>query len=543
MATAQPTPAPLATAGPATLRIVLFGLPDAGKSSLLGALAQAAQTQSQALNGRLVDLTQGLAELRQRLYELQPRQTTEEIVPYPVIFEPSEPEHSSEPEGQRGTNHDRIEAVLVDCDGRVANEYLSRARSLNDAGRNGTLGQSLLEADTLILAVDASSSPAQLRANFTQFGRFLRLLQQSRGQRTDVSGLPVFLVLTKCDLLATSSDSPATWLDLIEARKLDVARQFEEFRSQSAAAGGSPFGRVDLHLWATAVKRPELVGSPARPHEPFGVAELFRQCFSAARTYRGWRDRSSRRLLWTIGGSVGALAVLASIFVVLVFTSSRRIPSPLETAVDRVRSQEQAQSPAGRLRNPQVRITELNRLVQDPAFVTLPETKQEYVRNRLRELKTYHEYETALQGIASPHTATTLEQLDQIEASLRGLPVPEAYRGDWALSEAGRQHADWLEDVGVLRTAIKLVVGWYQERTRRGTQVLKESRKPDLPDRARAVLKDAASPPFPEKDLDRPVPGSKRVTYATVFGFRSVTEARASWQAVREKLEPAAKLP
>src|ERR1700730_13739236 len=69
------------------LRIVLFGMPDAGKSSLLGALAQAAQTQEHVLNGHLTDLSHGLAELQRRLYEEAPRQTLEEVVPYPVAFD------------------------------------------------------------------------------------------------------------------------------------------------------------------------------------------------------------------------------------------------------------------------------------------------------------------------------------------------------------------------------------------------------------------------------------------------------------------------
>jgi len=49
------------------LSIVLFGMPAAGKSSLLGALGQAAQAQEHLLNGRLTDVSHGLDELRRRV--------------------------------------------------------------------------------------------------------------------------------------------------------------------------------------------------------------------------------------------------------------------------------------------------------------------------------------------------------------------------------------------------------------------------------------------------------------------------------------------
>src|SRR5947208_13629352 len=84
---AQTAPPPRA-ADPAAVRVLLFGMPDAGKSSLLGALAQAAQTQERALGVRLTDLSRGLGELQHRVYEERPRETLEEIVPYPVAFEP-----------------------------------------------------------------------------------------------------------------------------------------------------------------------------------------------------------------------------------------------------------------------------------------------------------------------------------------------------------------------------------------------------------------------------------------------------------------------
>ena len=172
--------------GHSALRIVLFGMPDAGKSSLLGALAQAAQTQEHILNGHLTDLSSGLLELQRRLYEEAPRKTLEEVIPYPVAFEPFAKAGAPESNG-------RVEAILVDCDGRVANDLLARRKSLNSDSRDGTLAQEILDADALILAIDASAPATQVNADFTEFGRFLRLLEQQRGHRTEIGGQPVLI--------------------------------------------------------------------------------------------------------------------------------------------------------------------------------------------------------------------------------------------------------------------------------------------------------------------------------------------------------------
>ena len=88
MSALSPQPAPPTPFDPKAIRLVLFGMPDAGKSSLLGALSQAAHTQARALHAHLNDLTHGLEELRNRVYEDRARETQEEIVPYPVKFSP-----------------------------------------------------------------------------------------------------------------------------------------------------------------------------------------------------------------------------------------------------------------------------------------------------------------------------------------------------------------------------------------------------------------------------------------------------------------------
>src|SRR5713226_1037589 len=148
-----PPPNAAASLPPKALRIVLFGMPDAGKTSLLGALAQAAQTQDRQLQGRLSDLWHGLAELQRRVYEEKASETLDEIVPHPVSFEPFK--------GAKADPEQRLDAVLVDCDGRVANELLTQQRALGDSSA-GKLADSILRADALILVVDSAATPEQI---------------------------------------------------------------------------------------------------------------------------------------------------------------------------------------------------------------------------------------------------------------------------------------------------------------------------------------------------------------------------------------------
>jgi GTPase SAR1 family protein len=523
---AAPSSSPAATPIPSqALRIALFGMPAAGKSSLLGALLQSSQTQEELLDGRLVDVSQGLAELQRRLYENQPQETTQEIVSYPVRLE-------------RGGGA-LYSAVLVDCDGRVANELVTRQRALGGASPNESLGAAILGADTLVLAVDASASPGQLQSDFVEFGRFLRVLEQQRGRRTEISGLPVFLVLTKCDLLAQASDSVAAWLERIEQRKTEVARRFQTFATHDGTR--TPFGRIDLHVWATAVKRPVLKDSPARPRDPYGVAELFRQCFAAARAYRKRLATSRRRVGLTALSALVLVALLIALIVGVV-SLHRQAPSRLETQVDQLHSRDQEQTPLAQHRNVQSKIDELNTIATDPVFVQLPPKKQDYVRERLDELKAYAQFQRAVQQITDPRDATSLAQLDQISGALSALAIPAGYAFAWRDTEAGRQQLEWQEDIAALRDAVQRVGDWYRTLTHDGEEVLAHAGEANLPTRARQVLDRASRPPFPEQDPDQTIPGSKRIRYRTVFRFAPVADARRHWDEVKKKLEPAARL-
>jgi hypothetical protein len=533
-------PAALAQVRPSDLRLVLFGLPAAGKSSLLGALAQAAQTQEHLLHGRLVPRTDGLNELQKRLYVENPRPTAEEVAPYPVDFEPFAHD------GQAGGS--KVEAVLIDCDGRVANDLLARRATLRGDSPEGTLAREVIEADTLILVVDAAAPPVQVDAEFAEFGRFLRLLELGRGQRSEVGGLPVFLVLTKCDLLAQPDDTNIDWLDRIEERKRQVHRRFQDFLARRGRDEGPlPFGRIDLHVWATAVKRPALGPAPAKPREPYGVAELFRQCLESAVAFRRRQQHSGRRLAWTVTGAVGALAGMAVLALGLVLGRPQERTNPLLNKVERYQSQE-GQTPSARLRGDsrdlQARISELTDLKNDPNFGELPPDRQEFITQRLQELEAYQAYRRQFQQVRPVPEAQSERDLKQVEEALNKLQPPEAYRGEWGQTEAVLERGQRLADVKALREAVNDAEDWFRGLKSEGERLLQftigaSSRGPDgganwaaWYDQFRKLQDRAGRPPFREED---PVPNS-RLSYATVLRFNRVAEARAGWQTVDQRL-------
>ncbi len=520
------------------LRIVLFGMPDAGKSSLLGALSQAGQIQEHLLNGHLTDLSSGLTELQHRLYEGTARETLEEVVPYPVAFKPFRKSSAAESDGQ-------IQAILVDCDGRVANDLLARKRSMNSDTSGNSLAQAIVEADALVLAIDASAPATQVNNDFTEFARFLRLLEHQRGHRTEIGGQPVFLVLTKCDLLAKPGDATADWIRHIGERQSEVEHRFRDFlvgQSKSditISHGNKTFGRIDLHPWATAVKRPALADSPPRPREPYGVAELFRQCLDVAGHFRERRQHSSHRLLWTVTGTVAILLGLGALAAFLI-VGRLEGQSRLEARVEKFQVRDQERNPAAWHRNLQSDLDELTTLVNDRSFHQLPDSKKDYLQGRLKELTAYREYEKSLDQIGDPKEARTEDQLKQVENKLHQLAAPEDY--DWHLTEACRRRDNWIQDCHDLDDAIGRLTKQFEELIQKGQAVLDRQNEANLPKRAKEVLDFARSYPDPERDKMRPVKESARVTYGAVFGIASVDNLYSQWKRTRDKLEPFAKL-
>ena len=472
------------TVGLSALRIVLFGMPDAGKSSLLGALMQSAQIQDRILQGRLVDAAHGLAELQRRLYDDRQQETRQEIIPYPIAFEPY-------------GSSSRLDAVIYDCDGRVANELLAQKKSLVGDAKTGSLAQAVLGADALILTIDASASNEQIEIDFREFVRFLRLLETHRSHVRSVGGLPVYLVLSKCDLLARQPMSRKEWEARIEARRKQVLERFARYLEGNALLA---FGSLELHVAPTAARRPELTETAAHPREPFGVAELFRDCFRSANEFRRRFDAANRQLKWVLAGVGGFMAVAASVALFLISTGGP-VEQPL-ALIERVEQFQAHEKPLPDRLNYDVlqrRYNELTALRRDPGFDSLPESKKNYLRIRLDELDAYQAFVERLSGIPFPERARSLTYLDKIDKDLLNQAAPPfAYEKDWEKTQAVLERQRRTQESQLIRTSVEELRTFFALlKTRADNYLFEKDFHAKWKQQVDALFEQEKKPPFP----------------------------------------------
>jgi hypothetical protein len=514
------------------VKVVLFGMPDAGKSSLLGALAQAAQTQEHLLNARLTDKTKGLMELQRRLYEERPRETLEEVAPYPVSLERFGPPGAKAPQAP-------LDVVLFDCDGRVANELLNQ-KHMPLGKPERALARAILDADTLVLVVDASSEPSMLKRDFAQFTSYLRRLEQNRGQRSEVGGLPVYLVLSKCDLLAQSGDTTNAWIDRIEERKREVDRRFQEFLAQQAGRESMPFGKIELHLWATAVKRPQLADSPAKPREPYGVAELFRQAVDSGVSFRQRRLSADRRLKWTLGAAAGLLAAMLLLMVFLFFNPAGSGTSALEASAKTIRA-EIPDKPERRFgERLDGWLARLQEIQQHKDFPQLPQDLRDFVNQNVKEMTEYQAFRAQVGKITSGfsnnlNNIRTDADLAAIKKTLEASAPPAGQLSAWGGTAAVQDWKHWLNEVTRLQEAVGKTFEDYERLLADARRFQKKQKEKgvtleELDNAARKVLEDAKALPDRKLDADRIIPNATEAKYSHVFRFPSVSDKVAEWE-------------
>jgi hypothetical protein len=502
------------------LRVVLFGLPSAGKSALLGALTQAARVQETLLNGRLVTSPEALAELHTSFANDHLRPTSDDVTAYPLTLEPL-------------SGGKPLVADLVDVSGRKAAEMVSGARPVR-GWRSGALGKAIAAADALIVVTDASADIAHLQRDFGQLAAFLRLLEQSRGKRTDVSGLPVYLVLSKCDLLAKRTDTAADWLERVQERRRQVEAGFDKYLSQQPERAALAFGKLEYRVFATAARLPVLADRPGNPQEPYGVAELFRQCLHAAARFQEREDRSDDRLRVTITGAAGLIALMLLLAVAVHASRPSAEVAALENELHGILPSQDA-APAERLKEPlDKKLEHLHRIEKDPSYPQLPGDTRDEVAKYVQEVETYRKFnKDFLERVRDPRLATREEDLAKIEKQLADNPLPEEYAADWKDTRIGRRSQQWRNDIQILRAEVKKAEAWIHEQIGKGKELQDDGlelrkappeTKKDWLERYRRYLERQ----WPHPPGTRP-PGAIGVSYETVYRFDKVERARQVW--------------
>ena len=511
---------------PDNLRIVLFGAPGAGKSALIGALAHAGQTQSAQLGGHLLDVSGGMTELKNQTYQKGPATTEDELRDYPIALEPLAP-------GKGATQT----ATLIDCSGQAAQAIMA---SQTELPRGSPLAQALLDADALILLVDAGGP---LDRSVATIGDFLRLFQNARGQRADIAGLPVYLVLSKVDTIAKQGDTYAQWVQRIEEGKRKLDQRFQALLQEQA---GLPFGRVNVHLSATAVKRPALADHPAKA-EPFGVAELFHETLASARAHWQRREHAAGRLSLAVAGMlgfVGLLGILAAVLYML------RPSAELTALENRIRSVLPASSGADRLREPvDERLKELTQIQASPQFDELPSKLRDEVAQARTEIEQYQKFYKEFQAqVTDPRFVTRDEELDKIEKALDAFALPDEYLSAWADTKLVQRTQRWRDDVRKLREASREEETWIRQQVdeaqvlrKQGGLIVAKSLPDDQIKAWFKQLQEYLDRGPRHKRTDR-LPGSAALTYDHVYKLQRVERAHKDWESAKRTLENLRKL-
>lgn len=534
---AEPPPAE-----PNVPRVLLFGHRGAGKSALIGALLKAGETQGDVLRGEVVHSSVDLPRIRDAVYsggKLDPQAT--ELVSYAIRLKPWRV--GATPVGEP------LSVVLDDCDGKAAEALLDHPEPITQRDPNSPVARAVVEADAIVLLVDAASTDAELDEAFAEFDRFLKVVGRAKTDARAVGGFPIYLVLTQCDRLAHPGDSRRIWEVRVNDRIDHATQKFAEYLKEAGEEeedGGPPspflaFGSVEFEVFAAAVRAPALPDHPHPGDTPFKVAELFRDCFAAARAHNTRVHASNTRLAWTVRLAAAALfAMLTGLVAVALFPPKSTGPDLNE----RVREYLAAEPPAAE-RLSEARI-ERNRATlavfqSDRGFRDLePELKQ-FVDSRLKEIADYKEYRRKLLATPAPGSTRNLNELNAVRDALTGvLALPPEYA--WAETAAGELRRKWLADVKAIADAERKLVEAYREYDS-AAAALMLSRSLDagwLADIAALVAR-ADRPPFPLADPlpDSPAipqPRGDAVTYRVPYEFDEVYGARRYWEQSRDRL-------
>jgi hypothetical protein len=339
-------------------------------------------------------------------------------------------------------------------------------------------------------------------------------------------------------------------MDKIEDRKRKVDQFFRAQLEKEGEQNTQPFGGIDLHVWATAVHRPALANAPAKPQEPYQVAELFRQTIASAVAFHGQRRQAQRKLHATFGAALGVAALL--ILLALAFFLTREAPATalLENQIKNFLGTYNKDSP-DRLKMAADVIPVLEKFQKEPAFSAINPELRAWVNSELTEMRAYHKYDEELKKeTTDPATISSYDKLKELEAKLNVLDPPKDYAAAWQETPAVKLRNERLKDVKAMNVALKDVKDRLDEVLIQAKILKKDiDEYMDLPKN----MKPKAAEKILEKqeklrslaaglkdrkktDKDLTIPGSERVTWTSIFRFPDVEQRYADWEGLEPKV-------
>lgn len=490
-----------------TLNLVVLGMPSSGKSTLLGALQRSANKKGTKLDGDLVDLT---GELKKLAAGDRVEPTKDAVVAYPL---------------KRRVDGLEENVTIVDTGGKAAADVLAGA----EFDVHDPVPRALADADSVILAIDASTPPNDLKLQFRQTVRFLEAWQTRRSTAATVGGLPVFLVLTKCDLVARPDEDAVQWARNLDNLKKRVAELFDRELDNAAMS----FGRIDVRVHTTAVRRPNA-------DEPYQVDELFRDVFAGADAYRRRTEKSSQTLQGSLVG-LGGFAVLMALLLGWYFATQ---PTLDEVALE---SRAQAlvagsdENVAERVREPlDDRLRELREVRQNPLYEELPAVTRRKIEATESAIEEYRRLNEEYQKeVRNPRLATREADLDAIAKSLAAMDAKVAV---WPDTRLAKRHQEWLDETRALRQALAEEEAWTREQIDRGEALRTQGFK-----LLGASATSAEMEPWFKAIHEYQIRGRRHkltdrvpettIPYRVVYQFDTLTASERRWRETKMKLD------
>jgi hypothetical protein len=198
----------------------------------------------------------------------------------------------------------------------------------------------------------------------------------------------------------------------------------------------------------------------------------------------------------------------------------------------------QCTSPTGELEyeNYQNHLREFRAIAAQPSFAHTSKVDRDFVETAIRDFEGYQNYAQALAAVSDPKSAANVDQLEKISTALES--IPQTHHTRWRDTELEKTYSTWTHDAEAMRLAVNQTERAYADLIRDGKQIIETADQPNLPVRISGLFERAKAVPDPQRDKEKLIPRSQRITYDTVFGLPPLPALYRQWKAIEVRLKP-----